>query len=106
MTARSLRLRRLIPVLLTLVLIAPLHALAQAGKTRAEAPNAAAATPPAPTTAPLPAPAYTGPAYDVEIVIFRAKTALGLPENWAAETTAGATVAGGEASGGSGPVGK
>ena len=70
------------------------------------APTGAAATPPAPTTTPQPAPAYTGPAYDVEIVIFRAKVALGQPENWAAETTAGATVAGGEASGGSGPVGK
>jgi Peptidoglycan-binding protein, CsiV len=70
------------------------------------APTGAAATPPAPTTTPQPAPAYTGPAYDIEIVIFRAKAALGQPEDWAAETTAGATVAGGEASGGSGPVGK
>lgn len=52
------------------------------------------------------APAATGPAYDIEIVIFRAKIALGQPENWAAETTAGATITGGEASSGSGPVGK
>jgi len=49
-----------------------------------------------------PAPADSGPAYDIEIVIFRAQAALGQPENWAAETTAGATVAGGEASSGSG----
>lgn len=62
--------------------------------------------PPAPTTTPQPAPAPTGPAYDIEIVIFRAKATLGPPENWAAETTAGAIVAGGEAAGGSGPVGK
>jgi hypothetical protein len=49
---------------------------------------------------------HSGPAYDIEIVIFRAKVALGQPENWAAETTAAATVAGGEAASGSGPVGK
>lgn len=48
------------------------------------------------------APANSGPAYDVEIVIFRAKAALGQPENWAAETSTGATVAGGEDSNGSG----
>ena len=51
-------------------------------------------------------PAYTGPAYDIEIVIFRAKAALGQQENWASETSANATVAGGEASSGSGQVGK
>jgi len=50
--------------------------------------------------------AYSGPAYDIEIVIFRATVALGQPENWAAETTASATVAGGEASSGSAAVGK
>lgn len=50
--------------------------------------------------------ADTGPEYDIEIVIFRATAALGQPENWAAETTANATVAGGEAASGSGPVGK
>ncbi|MFI4885503.1 MAG: CsiV family protein [Steroidobacterales bacterium] len=65
-----------------------------------------AATPPAPTTQPQPAPAHSGPAYDIEIVIFRAKVGLGQSESWATETTAAATVAGGEASGGSGPVGK
>ncbi|MGH8169071.1 MAG: CsiV family protein [Steroidobacteraceae bacterium] len=70
------------------------------------APNGPTATPPAPTTQPQPAPAFTGPAYDVEIIIFRAETGLGQPESWAAETTAAATVAGGEASGGSGAVGK
>lgn len=59
-------------------------------------------TPASPATQPAP----TGPAYDIEIVIFRARAALGQPESWAAETTAAATVAGGEASSGSGPVGK
>ena len=71
------------------------------------APSGAApaqAAPPA-QTAPATEP-HSGPAYDVEIVIFRAKVALGQPENWAAETTAAATVAGGEAASGSGPVGK
>ena len=47
-------------------------------------------------------PANSGPAYDVEIVIFRATTALGQPETWAAETATSATVAGGEAASGSG----
>ena len=61
-------------------------------------------TTPASPTATQPAPA--GPSYDIEIVVFRARAALGQPENWAAETTAAATVAGGEASSGSGPVGK
>jgi Peptidoglycan-binding protein, CsiV len=53
-----------------------------------------------------PAAATGGPAYDIEIVIFRARAALGQPENWAAETTASATVAGGEASSGSGQAGR
>ncbi|MFI4908321.1 MAG: CsiV family protein, partial [Steroidobacterales bacterium] len=57
-------------------------------------------------SAAAPTQAYSGPAYDIEIVIFRAKGALGQPENWAAETTAGEIVAGGEASSGSGSVGK
>jgi Peptidoglycan-binding protein, CsiV len=70
------------------------------------APNAPAATAPAATAAAAAAPAYTGPAYDIEIVIFRAKVALGQPENWAAETTASATVAGGEAASSAGTVGK
>ena len=76
-----------------------------------QAPQAgAAAGTPAPTaaagTAAQAAPAYSGPAYDIEIVVFRAKIALGQPESWAAETSASATVAGGEASSGSGQVGK
>ena len=62
----------------------------------------AATAPPSGTTAPA---ADTGPAYDIEIVIFRSQAALGQPENWAAETTAAATVAGGEAASGS-DVGK
>jgi hypothetical protein len=70
------------------------------------APNGPAAAAPASSAPPAPAPAYSGPAYDIEIVIFRARVALGQPENWAAETTASATVAGGEASSGSGTVGK
>ncbi len=74
--------------------------------TSTAAPNGPTATPPAPTTKPQPAPASLGPAYDIEIVIFRAEVGLGQPESWAAETTAAATVAGGEASGGSGVVGK
>jgi hypothetical protein len=50
---------------------------------------------------------YSGPSYDIEIVVFRTKVALGQPENWAAETPASsATVAGGEASSGSGPAGR
>jgi hypothetical protein len=52
------------------------------------------------------APALSGPAYDIEVVIFRAKAALGQQENWTSETSASATVAGGEASNGSGQVGK
>jgi hypothetical protein len=89
---------------------------AQATPAQAPSPTAnpsagAAATAPSATSptqgaAPTAAPAYTGPAYDIEIVIFRAKAALGQPENWAAENTASATVAGGEASSGSGSVGK
>jgi hypothetical protein len=55
--------------------------------------------------APPAAPANSGPAYDIEVVIFRAKVGLGQPENWADETTAAATVAGAEAASGSG-VGK
>ncbi len=128
MTARSATLRR-ITLLLVMALSVPLRVFAQAAGTQATpptatspqagaqaapaqtapssvAPSSPTATPPAPTTKPEPAPAYSGPAYDIEIVIFRAKVALGQPENWTAETTAGATVAGGEASGGSGSVGK
>lgn len=77
---------------------------------------AAATQPPAattarPSTAAAPSaaaagPTASGPAYDIEIVIFRARIALGQPENWTAETTAGATITGGEAASGSGPVGK
>jgi len=82
----------------------------QTPPTATQAPAAAAATA-RPSTAASPsatptAPAATGPSYDIEIVIFRAKVALGQPENWAAETTASATITGGEASSGSGQVGK
>jgi hypothetical protein len=71
------------------------------------APNGPTATVPA-SGAPAPAAAaYTGPAYDIEVVIFRAKAALGQPENWAAETTTTtATVAGGETASGPGTVGR
>lgn len=51
------------------------------------------------------APANNGPAYNIEIVIFRATAGLGQPETWADETAAAETVAGGEASSGS-DVGK
>lgn len=87
-----------------------------ASRATSSAPPAAATQPPAattarPSTAAAPSaaatgPAASGPAYDIEIVIFRAKIALGQPENWTAETTASATITGGEASSGSGPVGK
>lgn len=40
--------------------------------------------------------------YVVEVVIFRARVALGSPEDWAAETGMAATVAGGEALSGTG----
>jgi len=69
----------------------------------AAAPTGQAATAASPGTA-TPS-ADTGPAYDIEIVIFRSQAALGQPEDWATETTASATVAGGEAASGSG-VGK
>lgn len=89
---------------LALMLFAPLAvALAQTtGAPPAPAPASAAESPSAAPTAP----AAAGPAYDIEIVVFRAKVALGQPENWAAETTASATITGGETSSGSGPVGK
>ncbi|HEX5462574.1 MAG TPA: CsiV family protein [Steroidobacteraceae bacterium] len=73
---------------------APASAAAPAGQ-------AATAAPPGTTTPPT----DSGPAYDIEIVIFRTQAALGQPEDWATETTASATIAGGEAASGSG-VGK
>jgi hypothetical protein len=105
---------------LALALLAPLAvALAQTtaappapapGASNPVTPSPAAVTArPAPAAAPSAAPTAptaTGPAYDIEIVVFRAKVALGQPENWAAETTASATISGGETSSGSGPVGK
>jgi Peptidoglycan-binding protein, CsiV len=81
----------------------PPAATAKPGTTAA--PNGQTAPTPASATTTPSAPANNGPAYDIEIVIFRAKVALGQPETWASETTASATVAGGEASSGSG-VGK
>ena len=132
MTSRSIA-RRL--AILGVALVASVPAFAQASGNQAPpqasppaaaaSPQAAAAqaipsqTPPSQAAAPqptatqgsapsqtAPAPAATGPAYDIEIVVFRAKTALGQPENWTAETTAAATVAGGEASSGSGAAGR
>jgi Peptidoglycan-binding protein, CsiV len=117
-----------IATLLALALAAPLPVLAQGqgagaptASAAAPAPGAgarpsapptpgqaatAAATGTVPAPTPAVAPAVTGPAYDIEVVIFRARVGLGQPENWAAETTASAIVAGGEASNGSGAVGK
>ena len=69
------------------------------------APNGQTAVNSAAGAAPAAAPANSGPSYDIEIVIFRAKVGLGQPENWADETTAAATVAGGETASGS-DVGK
>ena len=80
----------------------PQTAPSQTAATQAAAPQGAPSAA-APSAA---APPQNAPAYDIEIVIFRDKAALGQPENWAAETTAGGTVAGGEASSGSGSVGK
>lgn len=74
------------------------------GPSRA-APPQATSSPAAPSQT-ASAPANSGPSYDVEIVVFRAKVALGQPESWAAETTASATVAGGEAASGSGSAGQ
>lgn len=97
---------------LALLLFAPLAvAFAQTtGAPSAPAQGASAVTArpsPAATPSAAPtAPAASGPAYDVEIVVFRAKVALGQPENWAAETTTSATITGAETSSGSGPVGK
>jgi hypothetical protein len=118
MTPRSSA--RRLALLATLTLLASLPAFAQSTGTQA-AP--AQATPP--QTAPAqgapaqgaaaqaapaqvaPDQAPSGPAYDIEIVIFRNQAALGQPENWADETTASATtVAGGETTSGSGPAGK
>ncbi len=70
------------------------------------APNGPTATAPISSPTSQAAPARSRREYEIEVVIFRAKVALGQPEDWAAETTAGATVAGGEASSGSGTVGK
>lgn len=125
-----------IPLLLVLALLTPAPVLAQVSGTRAAPTAASSQTAPsqtapargggpsaptaqpgqktaapapgatAPVAATAPAPASTVPAYDVEIVVFRARTGLGAPENWAAETTASATVAGGEATSSSGAVGK
>ena len=69
------------------------------------APNGQSAVTSAAGTTTSAAPTNSGPAYDIEIVIFRAKVGLGQQENWADETTAAATVAGGEAASGS-DVGK
>jgi Peptidoglycan-binding protein, CsiV len=120
MTPRCARLQWIVACL-ALALMTPMPAAfaqaagAQAAPAQAPAVHPSArgtsiAPPPstalAPSTTPAAAPAATGPAYDIEIVIFRAKIALGQPENWATETTAGETVTGGEASSGSGPAGK
>jgi hypothetical protein len=121
MTPRSATLRRL-AVLLIVALIAPLVAFAQTAGTQAapaQAVTSSQAAPPqaapaqtgaspAPPSQATPPQAYGGPAYDIEIVIFRAKVTLGQPENWVAETTASATLAGGEdeASSGSRSAGK
>lgn len=76
------------------------------GQAATAPPGNPTATAPAAGTATSSALTDTGPSYDIEIVIFRTKAALGQPENWAAETTASTTVAGDEASSGSGGVGK
>ena len=103
---------RIVPLLLlalvALALPAPPPAHAQTPAAAATPPTTPAPTTAAPTQSATPAApaAYSGPAYDVEIVIFWAKAALGQPENWTAENTASTTVAGGEASSGAGLVGR
>jgi hypothetical protein len=79
----------------------PANAAKPASKVAPNGPPPATAATAAPTAA-----AYSGPAYDIEVVIFRARVALGQPEDWAAETNTTATVAGGEAASGTGTVGK
>jgi hypothetical protein len=117
MTPRSIACRPAILLGIVMVVCAPAFAQTSGNQAPPQAsPASQAASPPAAAaqavpsqTAPsqaAPAPAVSGPAYDIEIVVFRARTALGPPENWAAETTATATVAGGEASSGSGPAGR
>ncbi|HEY6516534.1 MAG TPA: CsiV family protein [Steroidobacteraceae bacterium] len=108
MTPRSTA--RRLAILATVALLASLPAFAQnaatqAAPARATPPQTAAAQGAPAQAAPDQAP--SGPAYDIEIVIFRSQAALGQPENWADETTASATtVAGGETTSGSGPAGK
>lgn len=80
---------------------APAKAAKPASTIAPNGPTATTATTEAPS-----APAYSRPAYDIEVVIFRANAALGQPENWAAETNTTATVAGAEAPSGSGTIGK
>jgi hypothetical protein len=122
MTLRSIACCPAILLVIAMVVCAPAFAQTSGNQAPPQtSPASPAASPPAVTgqavpsqsapsqTAPAqaaPAPAVSGPAYDIEIVVFRARTALGPPENWAAETTATATVAGGEASSGSGPAGR
>jgi Peptidoglycan-binding protein, CsiV len=99
MTPRSLACRLAI---LGVALVATLPALAQSSGNQAPPPSQPATSQPTPTQG-----TPSGPAYDIEIVIFRTTAALGRPENWAAETTtSSATVAGGESSSGSGPAGR
>ena len=85
-----------------------LAAAAAAQSARPNAAPAAAGPPPTaarPPSAPSPAapaaaqtsPTSDGKIYDIEIVIFRARHALGSPEDWPVETGMAPTVAGGEA---------
>src|SRR5215469_6156313 len=93
--------RRALPLLLSLALTA---VLVLGTPPRSPAQEAPAAPAPAPAPAAAPAP-VTGPVYNVEIIVFRAATALGGAENWSAEAGGGARSIAGDESGGGSQVG-
>jgi Peptidoglycan-binding protein, CsiV len=72
----------------------------------ASAPAAAPASAPAaaPASAPAAAPAVGGAVYNIEIIVFRATSALGGPEDWSAEAGSRA-IAGDESASGASQVG-
>jgi len=63
-----------------------------------------AAPPAAPAAAPAPTPAPSGTVYNIEIIVFRATSALGGPEDWSAEAGA-RNIAGEESASGAASVG-
>jgi hypothetical protein len=98
------QLRTLILVLAAAVLLAG-AALAGAQQTPAAAPTQQTPTQQTPTQqTPAPAPAPGGAVYNIEIIVFRATTALGGPEDWSAEAGSRA-IAGDESASGASQVG-